>query len=49
MTKDLTTPCHSPYSAPAMLVPEKKGKRRLVIDYRKKRTNNQVLLADTVN
>ena len=35
MTKELITPCHSPYSAPAMLVPEKKGKLRLVIDYRK--------------
>ena len=51
MSKELTTPCHSPYSAPAMLVPKKNGKLRLVIDYRKlsKRTNNQVLLAHTVN
>ena len=32
--KKLTTPCHSPYSAPAMLVPKKNGKLRLVIDYR---------------
>ena len=29
----LITPCHSPYSAPAMLVPKKNGKLRLVIDY----------------
>ena len=35
MTKELITPCHSPYSAPAMLVPKKNGKLRLVIDYRK--------------
>ena len=35
MTKKLITPCHSPYSAPAMLVPEKNGKLRLVIGYRK--------------
>ena len=35
MTKELITPCHSPYSAPAMLVPNKIGKLRLVIDYRK--------------
>ena len=32
--KVLITPCHSPYSAPAMLVPKKSGKLRLVIDYR---------------
>ena len=32
--KELITPCHSPYSAPAMLVPKKNGKLRLVIDYR---------------
>ena len=30
----LITPCHSPYSSPAMLVPQKNGKFRLVIDYR---------------
>ena len=35
MTKELITPCHSPYSAPAMLVPNKNGKLQLVIDYRK--------------
>ena len=35
MTKELITPCHSTYSAPAMLVPKKNGKLRLVIDYRK--------------
>ena len=35
MSKDLITPCHSPYSAPAKLVPKKNGKLRLVIDYRK--------------
>ena len=35
MNKELITPCHSPYSAPAMLVPKKNGKLRLVIDYRK--------------
>ena len=35
LEKDLIAPCHSPYSAPAMLVPKKeKGKLRLVIDYR---------------
>ena len=32
--KKLITPCHSPYSAPAMLVPKKNGKLRLVNDYR---------------
>ena len=32
--KKLITPCHSPYSAPAMLVPKKNGELRLVIDYR---------------
>ena len=32
--KELITPCHSPYSSPAMLVPKKNGKLRLVIDYR---------------
>ena len=35
MNKELITPCHSPYSAPAMPVPKKNGKLRLVIDYRK--------------
>ena len=35
MNKELITPCHSPYSAPAMLVLKKNGKLRLVIDYRK--------------
>ena len=30
----LITPCHSPDSSPAMLVPKKHGKLRLVIDYR---------------
>ena len=34
-TKELITPCHSPYSAPEKLVPKKNGKLRLVIDYRK--------------
>ena len=34
-TKKLITPCHSPYSEPAMLVLKKNGKLRLVIDYRK--------------
>ena len=35
MNKEMITPCHSPYSGPAMLVPKKNGKLRLVIDYRK--------------
>ena len=30
---ELIEPCHSPYSAPVMLVPKKNGKLRLVIDY----------------
>ena len=34
LDKDLITPCHSPYSSPAMLVPKKNGKLRLFIDYR---------------
>ena len=34
LEKELITPCHSPYSAPAMLVPKRNGKLRLVIDYR---------------
>ena len=32
--KELLTPCHSPFSAPAMLVPKKNGKLRLVFDFR---------------
>ena len=35
MTKELITPCHSPYGAPAVLVPKTNGKLRLVKDYRK--------------
>ena len=35
MNKELFTPCQSPYSAAAMLLPKKNGKLRLVIDYRK--------------
>ena len=34
LEKELITPCHSPYSAPAKLVPKKNGKLRLGIDYR---------------
>ena len=34
LEKELIAPCHSPYSAPAMWVPKKNGKLRLVIDYR---------------
>ena len=34
LEKELTTPCHSPNSAPAKLVPKKNGKPRLVNDYR---------------
>ena len=34
LEKDLIAPCRTPYSAPAMLVPKKNGKLRLVIDYR---------------
>ena len=44
MTKKLITPCYSPYSAPAMLVPKKNGELRLVINYRK--LNEQSSLAD---
>ena len=35
MTKEVITPCHSAYSAPARLLPKKNGELRLVIDYRK--------------
>ena len=41
LEKDSITPCHSPYSAPAMLVPKKNGKLRLVIDYRQ--SNKQTI------
>ena len=34
LEKELMTPCHSPYSAPALLVPKKNGKLRLVFGYR---------------
>ena len=34
LEKELITPCHSPYSAAAMLVPKKNGKLPLVFDYR---------------
>ena len=34
LEKKLITPCHSPYSAPGKLVPNKNGKLCLVIDYR---------------
>ena len=34
MTKELITPCHSPYSAPPKPVPKKNGKLRLVKDYK---------------
>ena len=34
LEKKLITPCPSPYSAPAMLVPKKNGKLRLGIYYR---------------
>ena len=33
LQKELITPRHCPYSAPAMLVPKNNGKLRLVIDY----------------
>ena len=33
MIEELNTPCHSPYSAPAIIVPEKTGKLRLLLDY----------------
>ena len=35
MNKELITPCHILYSAPAMLVPKKNRKLRMLIDYRK--------------
>ena len=35
MTKEWITPCFSPYIAPAMLVPKKNRKLRLVTDNRK--------------
>ena len=35
MIKELITPCHSPYGAPAMLVPKKNRKLRIIVDYRK--------------
>ena len=35
INKELITLCHSPYSAPAMVVPKKNGKLLLVIDYTK--------------
>ena len=34
LEKKFITPCHSPYSAPAMLASKKNGKLRLVIDHR---------------
>ena len=38
LEKELITPFRSPYNAPAMLVTEKNGKLRLVIDYRQLNT-----------
>ena len=35
MKKEMITPCHSPYRAPAMLRPKQNGKLRLVLGYRK--------------
>ena len=35
MSKQLITTRHIPQRAPAMLIPKKNGKLRLVIDYRK--------------
>ena len=34
LEKDLITPCHNPYSKPAILVSKKNGKLQLVMDYR---------------
>ena len=34
LERELITPCHGPYSAPAMLVPKKNGKLGVVNDYR---------------
>ena len=33
LEKKLITPCHRPYKAPALVVPKKNGKLRVVIDY----------------
>ena len=43
MTKVIITPCHVPYNAPAMLVPIRNGKLRLVIDFRK--LNEQTIMS----
>ena len=39
--KELATPCHGRNNAPAVFVPKKNGKRRLVIDYRQ--LNKQII------
>ena len=41
LTVELIKPCHSPYSAPEMLIPKKNGKLRLVID--SKNLNEQTM------